>query len=112
VSDLEHRLAEDRMLRDAALDLFKADLALIRADLKERGVGARVADRIGESTLEMVDDAADYAEHHKGTVAATIAAIILWFTRGPIIDALARLLGEEEDDDAEPGERAGRSTRD
>lgn len=113
MSDLEHRLAEDRVLRDAALDLFKADLALIRADLKERGIGARVADRIGESTLEMVDEAADFAEHNKGTVAAVIAAIVLWFTRGPIIDALARLFDDDDaDGDPEPGKRAGRSSRD
>jgi hypothetical protein len=112
MSDLDHRLAEDRMLRDAALDLFKADLALIRADLKERGVGARISDRIGESTLEMVDEAADYAEANRGKVAAGIAAVILWFTRGPIIDALARLFDDDEEDDAEPGKLASRFRRD
>jgi hypothetical protein len=109
VSDLEHRLAEDKALRDAALALFKADLALVRADLDERGIGQRVADRLGESTMEMLDEAADYAEDNKGKVAAGIAAVILWFARGPILDAVARLLGE---DDEEPGDRAGRSKDD
>jgi hypothetical protein len=112
MSDLEHRLAEDRVVRDAALDLFKADIALIRADLNERGVGARISDRIGESTLEMVDEAADYAEANRGKVAAGIAAVILWFMRGPIIDALARLFDDEDGDNEEPGRRAGRSSRD
>jgi hypothetical protein len=98
VSEIEHRLAEDKALRDAALSLFSADLALVRADLAERGVGARIADRIGESTMEMVDEAADYAEANKGKVAAGIAAIVLWFARGPILNALGKLLGDDDED--------------
>jgi hypothetical protein len=105
VSDLEHRLAEDKALRDAALTLFKADMALVRADLDERGVGGRIADRLGESTMDMLDEATDYAEGNKGTVAAGIAAVVLWFARGPILDALGRLVGADE----EPGDDAGRS---
>jgi hypothetical protein len=99
VSDLDHRLAEDKALRDAALALFKADLALVRADLDDRGVGQRIADRVGESTMEMLDEATDFAEDNKGTVAAGIAAVVLWFTRGPILDALGRLIGDEDEDE-------------
>ena len=47
MSELERRLAEDKALRDSALALFKADLALVRADLAERGLGPRIADRLG-----------------------------------------------------------------
>ena len=113
MSDLEHRLTEDRMLRDAALQLFKADLALIRADLAERSVGARVAARIGEGTLEMVDEAADFAEANRGKIAAGIAAIVLWFARGPILDALSRLFEDDEREPAEePRKPAGRSRKD
>ena len=99
MTDLEARLAEDRALRDAALALFKADLALVRADLDARSVGGRIADRIGESTMDMLDEAVDYAEENKGRVAAGVAAVILWLARGPILDALGRLLGDEENDE-------------
>ena len=99
MSDLEHRLAEDKALRDAALALFKADLALVRADLDERGLAGRIKDRVGESTMEVLDDAVDIAEDNKGKVAAGIAAVILWFARGPILDALGRLLGDEDEDE-------------
>jgi hypothetical protein len=108
VSDLEQRLAEDKALRDAALGLFKADLALVRADLAERGVGKRVAHRLGTSTMEVVDEAIDYAEDNKGAVAAAIAAVALWFARRPILAALGRLIGEDE----EPGDGDGRSEDD
>jgi len=107
VTDLAHRLAEDKALRDAALALFKADLALVRADLDERGIGGRIADRLGTSTMEMLDEAADYAEGNKGKVAAGFAAVVLWIARGPILDALGRLVGTEEPADAD-----GRSEHD
>lgn len=108
MSELERRLAEDKALRDAALALFKADLALVRADLEERSLGPRIADRLGDSTMDMIDEAVDYAEGNKGKVAAGIAAVVLWFGRGPILDALGRLVGSGEDAE-EPGPSDGRS---
>ena len=102
MSELQRRLAEDKTLRDAALALFKADLALIRADVNEKGIGARIGKRLGEGTMETLDDAIDYAENNKGKIAAGIAAVVLWFARGPILDALGRQLGEDEDEEEEP----------
>ena len=78
MSDLAQRLAEDKALRDAALGLFKADLALVRADLAERGIGQRIADRLGEGAMDMLDEAVDYAEDNQGKVAAGLAAVVLW----------------------------------
>jgi hypothetical protein len=108
VSDLEQRLAEDKALRDAALGLFKADLALVRGDLADRGIGPRIADRLGESVMDILDDAIDYAEDNKGTIAAGIAAVVLWFARRPILAALGRLIGDDE----EPLDGDGRSDDD
>ena len=103
VSDLASRFAEDKAVRDAALQLFRSDLALLRAGLHERGVGERAKDRLGEAALGMVDDAIDYAEDNKGWVAAGTAAVGLWFARKPIMRWLADLLDGEE-----PGEPEGR----
>jgi hypothetical protein len=113
VTELETRLAEDRALRDAALRLFKSDIALIRGDLDERGLGARAKDRLGGAALEVLDEAVDYAESHRGWVAAGAAAIVLWFARKPILGWLADQLdaGETADGNAEPGETAVRSGR-
>lgn len=117
MNGLERQLAEDKALRDAARGLFSADLAVVRADLAARGVGARIADRLGESTLDMVDEAVDYAAENRGAVTAGLAAIVLWFARGPILDALGALLGDDETDDdaldeAEPRQPDDRSERD
>lgn len=111
MSEFEARLAEDKALRDAALQLFKSDLALLRADLDERGLGARAKDRLGDAALEMLDDAVDYAETNRGWVAAGAAAVVLWFARKPILGWLADRLDRDEGDDAEPGETASRSKR-
>ena len=72
----ERQLNEDKALRDAALAVFQADLKFIREDLAARGVGGRIADRLGDATLDMVDEAADFAEQNKGEVAAAFAAIV------------------------------------
>lgn len=96
MTELKARLHEDRQLRDAALRLFKADLEFIRADLRERSVGARVADRIGDSALDMVDEAVDYTIDNKGTVAAIVAAVALWFARIPLLNGLTGMFSDEE----------------
>lgn len=106
MKSLAVRLAEDRKLRDAALDVFSTDLRFIREDLHARGVGERIADRIGSSAMEVVDEAVDYAEANTGRIAAALAAVVLWFARTPLLNGLARIFGFEDDgeeqDDDEP----------
>ena len=110
MSDLADRLAEDKALRDAALQLFRSDIALIRGDLDARSVGARAKERLGDAALGMVEDAIDYAGDNTGRVAAGVTAVVLWFARKPILRWLADLL-DGESADAEPGEADGRSAR-
>jgi hypothetical protein len=106
VTELEVRLAEDRKLRDAALEVFSADLRFIKQDLHARSVGKRITDRIGESALEVVDEAVDYAEANRGYVAAAVAAIVLWFTRAPLLNGLARIFGLDDEDEEQDGDKA------
>ena len=98
MSPLEARLGEDRKLRDAALEVFSTDLRFIKRDLHARSVGKRITDRIGESALEIVDEAVDYAEANRGYIGAAVAAIVLWFARAPLVNGLARIFGFDEDD--------------
>jgi hypothetical protein len=108
MTSLEHQLREDRALRDAAHALFKSDLALIRADLDQRGVGGRIADRVGDATMDMVDEAVDFAGENRSTLAATLAALVLWFARGPIMDGLAAVFTSEDEPEPEPDRLADR----
>jgi hypothetical protein len=105
VNGLEARLAEDRKLRDASLEVFSTDLRFIREDLRARGVGERIADRIGSSAMEVIDEAVDFAEANTGRIAAVVAAVVLWFARTPLLNGLARIFGfEGNDEKQESGE--------
>jgi hypothetical protein len=106
MSDLDARLAEDRQLRDAALEVFSTDLHFIRQDLRARSVGKRITDRIGDSAMDIVDEAVDYAEAHRGSIAAAAAATVLWFARAPLLNGLSRIFGLDEDDEEQDGDEA------
>lgn len=97
MNGVERQLAEDKALRDAALSVFQADLKFVKEDIAARSVGGRIADRLSDSTLDMVDDAVDYASSNKGRFAATFAAIVVWFARVPIIHALSDFLAREDE---------------
>jgi hypothetical protein len=90
VSDtLERHFREDRLLRDAARALVEADVANLRAGLAERSIPGRIADRISEGAADVLDEAVEVAEDHKGAIAALVGAIVLWFARHPIMDLFA-----------------------
>ena len=96
------RLAADRANRDAARALFAERLAWIKADLAARGVGARVADTVKDSTSDAIGAGLDVAKERKGLVAGTLGALVLWLCREPLFDGaaalLARLRGDGDDD--------------
>jgi hypothetical protein len=102
----ETRLAEDRKLRDAALEVFSTDLRFIREDLRARGVGERIADRVGSGAMDLVDEAFDYAEANSGRVAAAVTAVVLWFARAPLINGLSRIFGFDQGDEEQEGDES------
>ena len=104
MNPLDARLAEDRALRDAALEVFSADLRFIREDLHARNIGQRITDRIGDSAMDILDEAVDYAEANRGRVAAAAAAIVLWFARAPLLNNLSRIFGMDEGDEEQEGD--------
>ncbi|WP_375289789.1 hypothetical protein [Qipengyuania sp.] len=89
----------DLHLRDAARELVRADIRNIKADLRARGVGARAMDRLAEGASDVYDEAMDVAADNKGALAAILAAVVLWFARNPILQAVG--LQEEDADEAE-----------
>lgn len=115
MSDRRTRMNEDRHLRNSARALVEADIAHIRADLAQRSLGARAADRIADGASEVYDEAVEVAADNKGALAAIVAALVLWFARNPIIDALFGSEADDPDhhdyhdyDEAEPGHRPRR----
>jgi hypothetical protein len=101
---LESRLVEDRQLRDAALEVFSTDLRFIRQDLRARSAGKRISDRFGESAMDIVDEAVDYAEANRASIAAAVAAVVLWFARAPLLNGLSRIFGLDDGDEEQSGD--------
>lgn len=103
MSDAADRLAKDRTTREAALSAFNANLAQVRTDLEARGIGGRIADQASMEVRAGIDEALAIADDNKGIVAATIAALALWFLRIPLIAGLRSLLDDEKtDEEANP----------
>lgn len=93
--DLEHQLRADRATRDAARALWSADIANLRANWSGKSLSDRIVSRIGDGANDVLEEAIEVADNHKGVIATLVAAIILWFARDPILDAVG--LGSDED---------------
>ena len=89
------QLAEARTRRNAARAAFDTRLAQVRDDLEARGIGGRIADKLGEDARAGLDEALDVARESKLVIGGTIAALALWFLRNPIIAWIEQQLGRE-----------------
>ena len=89
------QMAEDRALRDAALALVKGDIAHLRGDVEEKGIGARVASSIKLGASDIFDEGKELVERHKPAsygLGAVLAAVVGWW-------ALGSGSGESDDQD-------------
>lgn len=94
--DLAKQLREDRNVRDQALALVKQDIAHLKSDYQDKGIGERAVDKLKGSANGIYGEAVEVASDHRGVLAALIGAIVLWFARHPII---AFFSGSKDDDD-------------
>jgi hypothetical protein len=92
-------LSADRAVRDAAHANFRASLEQVRADLAAKGVGGRIADEAERKAHAALDTGLEIAAEHKGVVAGTVAALLLWIFRTPLFEAIGRRFGDEDDRD-------------
>lgn len=92
--NLERQVLADKALRDGAKRTFDSRLAQVKLDLEARGVGGRVADEVAERAKLVFDEAADVAQEHPGIIGGTIAGIMLWILRNPIIGWLDTMIGQ------------------
>ncbi|PKP96581.1 MAG: hypothetical protein CVT76_06485 [Alphaproteobacteria bacterium HGW-Alphaproteobacteria-15] len=110
MTDLPDRYIEDRALRDAARAVVLADIERLRASIGEEGIASRVSSgvsstisgRIRAGARDVLAQATAQASDHMGALALLLGAIILWFSRGPILDWLDDFNSSDEDSEAEP----------
>jgi hypothetical protein len=91
----EQLLRLERANRDAARAELDEQVARIRGDMEERGIGGRIADEAAAKAMAALDEAGEIASQSKGIIGGTLALLALWFFREPILSALADLLGAD-----------------
>lgn len=87
----------DRANRKAAWSLFEGRLAQVKEDLAARSIKGRIIAKAKDDALAVADEAVAVAKDNKGLVAATIAALVAWMFREPLLDFLnSRRSGQAE----------------
>lgn len=82
------------MIARAVLD---QRIAIVKGDVSAKGVGARLMEDIAQKSSAGLSEAIDIANSHRGIIAGTIIALMLWFLRRPLIAlALAQYAKWEE----------------
>jgi hypothetical protein len=104
MADLERQLREDRVLRDAAQALFKADIDRVKTDLEEKTIGKRALDRTMDGAAELLYTAKAKAGDNIGIVALLLGAVALWFARNPILALFSGDAATNEDAHQPPTE--------
>ncbi|WP_404480978.1 hypothetical protein [Novosphingobium sp. BL-52-GroH] len=85
MSRLAAQVMADRLARDAARARFEGHYQAFKADVAERGIGGRIADEAIEQAKLVFDEAVAVVEEHPGAIGGTLAALVLWLLRNPII---------------------------
>ena len=99
MSSLEHRLEQDRALRDAARRQVEADVAVLTGEGQERGFTERAKGSAEETSMALAEQAKAYARDNPLIVGGGALALLLVLLRDPLIDFALSLLGEDDEDD-------------
>lgn len=97
MNEAESKLAEDRASRAAARGLFDRRLTQVKTDLSARGVGGRIKDTAVQQGEEILAQGLEIARENRGVVAATGAALALWFFRKPLAALIGRISQSGQD---------------
>ena len=88
MSKLERELAEYRELRDASRAVLMADIDHAKAEFSPKGLTSRYLGGIADGAKDVFEVAKVHAEDNRGIIALLLGAIVLWFGREPILEAL------------------------
>ena len=84
-------IAASRALRNEARSIVTAHLGVMRADLSAQTIGQQIKRKASQEAAHVLDEARAVAADNKFVIGATIAALLGWFARKPIIKLLIRV---------------------
>ena len=91
MSKANRLLADQRAARDRARAEFNRQLAQAKIDLAPAVLKRRIAAEVQKTSLSVAHQAIDIASDSRGIVAATVAALVLWLARKPIMAGAGKL---------------------
>lgn len=91
---LAEAVARSRAEREIARRTFDTRYNAMKADMEERGIAGRIADETLEQAKDVFDEAVAVVQEHPGAVGGTLAALVLWFLRNPLISWLEQSFGQ------------------
>lgn len=103
MADIEQQLHEDRALRNAARRLVTSGLDHLKGDMAQKGLGARLRDRMKDGADQLVESSAEMAMNNRAKLGAGLAlgalAMLGWIFRDQLADAInAALEGDSAQD--------------
>lgn len=94
----KNRLLEDRALRDAARGNVTHDVAFLKQEVRDKGVGARLLDTSKDNARTIAAGARDLAQDNRGKMAGgaalAVAGVVAWIFRKPIMAAVDGLIAD------------------
>lgn len=78
-------LSEARAQRDSARKLVRDDIARLKGDLAEQPIPERVAETAKQEAAELATTTLEVANENRLVIAGTLAALVAWFARRPLI---------------------------
>lgn len=109
MSKAEDQLAEDRGRRGSARGLFDTRLAQVKADLAARSISGRVKAKAKADAFEALDTGLDVAKESKGIIAASVAGVLVWAFRAPLLKLTKDLFAPAPVHDADAITEAGQA---
>lgn len=86
MSRLAAQVMADQLARDSAKARFDEHYQTFKADIADRGLGGRIADEALDQAKLVFDEALAVVEEHPAIVGGTLATLVLWFIRNPVLD--------------------------
>lgn len=93
MSPMKHRLIEDRTMRDAARAVVDGDVAFLKAEVAEQGLGSRVIATGMDYAQVLAEGAVDLANDHRGKVSGGLGLVVLGLAGWIYRDRLGELFG-------------------
>ena len=84
MTDLKRQMTEDRAIRESARSIATAQFEHVRKGLSGQRIGEKLADKVGDDTLDAIESAANAAKKNGGVIVALAGLVAAAFAWKPI----------------------------